>query len=81
MSATQNEAHANPLIRLSGVYFLAGIPAEAQIIGMVILNPAAKRESNTAIVLWRKTNLLIFGYHLLSRFDFLIRRAARSCAA
>ena len=77
MTATQKEAQAKPLIKLSGLYFFGGIPADAQTIGIVILIPAAKRESNTAIVPCRRTNLLTLGYHLLNRFDFWITRAAR----
>ena len=79
--ATQNEAQANALTRFKTLYFFGGIPAVAHTSGMVIRNPAANRESRTAIVPWRSTNLLTFGYHLVSRFDFFIARAARSCAA
>ena len=79
--ATQNEAQANPLIKFRMLYFFAGMPAVAHTKGIVIRKPAAKRESRTATVLWRSTNRLTFGYHLLSRFDFLIARAARSWAA
>ena len=68
--ATQKEAHANPLTRLKKLYFFAGILAVAQTSGMVILKPAAKRDSNTPTVPWRRMNLLTFGYHLLKRFDF-----------
>ena len=50
------------------------MPAVAQTKGIVIRNPAANLDNNTATVLCRSTNSRTFGYHFFRRFDLLMTR-------
>ena len=59
--ATHVPAHAKALRRLSVEYFFAGMRTVAQTSGMVMRRPAAKRESRTAQVPWRRTKRCTFG--------------------
>jgi hypothetical protein len=79
--ATQTEAQHKALKKFSDEYFRGGIAAVAQTNGIVIRSPAAKREKSTAVVPWRRTNLLTRGYNFRNRLDFCTNRAARWCAA